>query len=209
MRFKIYSWVNDMVQPEAKPSGKELYCRTPKGYQAMVVNPAEVSPEYEGLLTDGSLVFYKRTEVDGEQAYTPVAETPVPAGAEQLFIYHFAEGDKNKVLAVDTSLRSFPMGQFVFLNTTEQPVILSINGKAIGVKPRSRGKMKYAISSKGTLRIEVKSTDKPQKLLAVMTVGGRSEQRIIGFFHAFRDGKTHRLLLERGVDRQADIINRD
>ena len=92
------------------------------------------------LKTQPALQLYiKATDEDGDTAYELVGQAPLASGAERtLFIIEKNEKDSGlplRVLSMDDSLRSFPMGAFRFVNSTRTSLKVEFGGSTNTVVP--------------------------------------------------------------------------
>lgn len=204
--FKVYTWALEDLEIGDQPKIEQLFYRHGEKYEAMELQAAALSPEYDASLDAGQLVFYRKVMVDNKETYQSVVSALCPPAAERLFIYLFPSNGKLNLLPINTSLRAFPQSRVLFINSANQQVKVDINGATVLVKPRDQVPIDYKLNDSETLRIVTTSTTEPKRNLAVMTVGARKDQRIIAFFYSLKDGHNHRLLLERGVDNQAAVI---
>ncbi|SHI39728.1 hypothetical protein SAMN02745181_0034 [Rubritalea squalenifaciens DSM 18772] len=204
VQFRIYSWFNEQLKADEQEDLGDLFYLKGRDYTAMNLNPAETSPLYESTLLDGKLhLFRKVTSEDKKESYLPAASYQPSTATKDLFIYLFNTKKGLKMYPVDTSKNTFPKSSFAFVNASTQDIVATINGKARPVKAQSTVYIPYTLGERETLRIVVNPAKDKNKNLTVMTVGGRQDQRVIGFFFPINQGRTHRLLIERGVDSQA------
>lgn len=204
--FKTYCWFDESRAGEDQPKLDEFYYRKGAKYERMALRPAELSPEYEASVDEGGLVFYRKIMQDNKETFVPAVVATCTASQKNLFLYLFQSESRLTLAPVETDLTTFPMGRFLFINSSNVPVTLELNGKTTNVKPRERALVAYAPNEEGYMRIVVKSQDESKRNLAVMTIGAREGQRVIGFFYPMKGSQNYRLLIERGVDNQAGQV---
>ncbi|BDS08194.1 hypothetical protein NT6N_32340 [Oceaniferula spumae] len=205
----VASWESDDLAAVDHPLVEAIFVKKGgvfvKEMQRASLDAADykLSPTQEGIM-----VMRKQVDVEGIMSYKEACKFTFEEGVTRVFVYLLQKKGKLTAVAVDLAERSFPLGTFQFVNTTDKAVHVSVNDETMKVEAGHRGVVRYQLSDSGTMRVVASNTDDPSKKLAVMTIGGRAGQRMLGLFHTTRGDQNHRILIERGIDRQGRVINR-
>ncbi|MFC4992217.1 hypothetical protein [Rubritalea tangerina] len=205
LRFKVYTWYDELRDRADQVEVPQLYYRvSAERYVPIELSHSQVSVECKTKLTDALILFERHVNAEGEESYEPAVSAKLSKATKQAFVYLFPFEGKLAMMVVDTGEEAIPSSSMLFINRSQKPVVVELNGKKVEVGSLKKGVISYRLGEQKTLRLKVVEQGKSRPL-SVMTVGAREGQRLIGLFYPVRQGR-YRVLIEREVDDQSILI---